>query len=103
LLHALRYPQSERVFAGVALEEPACAMAYWGIAMSRLKRPIAASPAAEDFRAAREAIAEGLGAHTASPRETAYVRAVGGLVTGAAGDWHDRTLGYERAMEAIVR
>src|SRR5439155_7954368 len=103
LLHALRYPQSERLFAEIAVEEPACAMASWGIAMSRLKRPIAVAPGAEDLRTAREAIEQALGAPTASPRETAYVRAVRGLVTDSAGDWHERTLGYERAMEAIVR
>lgn len=103
LLHSLRYAQSERAFAAIAADEPACAMAYWGIAMSRLKRPIAVPPSAEDLRAASEAVRAGSSATTASPREKAYVEAVGGLVAqGALGDWHSRTLGYERAMEAVV-
>jgi|GEM_PF-470509 len=103
LLHSLRYPQSERAFEAIAADEPACAMAYWGIAMSRLKRPVSAAPSAEDVRAASEAIRAGGGAARASPREKAYVEAVGGLVAeGVLADWHDRTLGYVRAMEAIV-
>ncbi len=103
LLHSLRYAQSERAFAAIAAQEPGCAMAYWGIAMSRLKRPVSTPPSAEDLRAASEALRAGSDAATASPRERAYVEAVGGLVAhGVLTDWHGGTLDYERAMEAIV-
>jgi hypothetical protein len=104
LLHSLRYPHAERAFAAIAADEPACAMAYWGIVMSRLKRPISAPPSGEDVRIANEAVRAGSGAATASPRERAYVEAVGGLVAeGALADWHGRTLAYEQAMDAIFQ
>jgi cytochrome oxidase Cu insertion factor (SCO1/SenC/PrrC family) len=104
LLHSLRYAYSERIYASIAGDEPGCVMAYWGIAMSRLKRPIAAPPSAEDIRAAMEALAAATKARTASHRERAYVAAVSALVAeGAPADWHSRTLAYEKAMEAIAR
>ena len=104
LLHSLHYAHAERAFAAIAADEPACAMAYWGMAMSRLKRPISAPPSSEDVRIANEAIRVGSGAATASPRERAYVEAVGGLVAeGILPDWHDRTLAYEQAMGAIFQ
>ena len=34
LLHSFEYDESEKVFAKVIDEEPVCAMAYWGVAMS---------------------------------------------------------------------
>ena len=34
LLHSFEYDEAEKVFAKIINEEPACAMAYWGVAMS---------------------------------------------------------------------
>ena len=34
LLHSFEYEEAEKVFAKVIEEEPTCAMAYWGVAMS---------------------------------------------------------------------
>ena len=36
LLHHMMYEQAEDVFNGVAADDPACAMAYWGRAMTQL-------------------------------------------------------------------
>jgi protein SCO1/2 len=103
LLHELRYADSERTYTAIARAEPDCAMAYWGIAMSRLKRPIAAPPAAADIEAARTALRTGSEAHTATKRERAYIAALGPLVEeGALVDWPGRTLTHEKAMEAIA-
>src|SRR5437016_5357420 len=33
LLHSFEYDESEKVFAKIIDEDPACAMAYWGVAM----------------------------------------------------------------------
>src|SRR5664279_182910 len=33
LLHSFEYEEAEKVFAKIIDEEPACAMAYWGVAM----------------------------------------------------------------------
>jgi protein SCO1/2 len=104
LLHSLRYGYSESSYAVIARHEPDCAMAYWGIATSRLKRPIAIPPSPEDIRAAEAALRTATDAHTATPRERAYINALTALVAeGALAVWHTRTLAYEQAMETIAR
>src|SRR5437763_17127856 len=35
-LHSLRYVEAERAYTTISELEPDCAMAYWGVAMSRL-------------------------------------------------------------------
>jgi hypothetical protein len=39
LLHNFLYPETVRVFEAVINEDPDCAMAYWGLAMSELSKP----------------------------------------------------------------
>ena len=104
LLHSLPYSYSENAYAAIARHEPECAMAYWGIAMSRLKRPIAAPPSVEDIRSANAALERSTVAGVASPRERGYIGALTTLVADEAlATWPLRTLAYEKAMEAIVR
>ena len=42
-LHSLNFTEAERAYSTIAEAEPDCAIAYWGIAMSRLGRPVAGS------------------------------------------------------------
>src|ERR1700719_355090 len=54
LLHSFGYGQAAAAFAAVAAQDPSCAMAQWGIAMSNLH--IIWGPATEaEFAAGREA------------------------------------------------
>ena len=104
LLHSLRYAYSLRAYAAIGGHQPDCAMAYWGIAMSRLKRPIAVPPSVEDIRAAAQALRSAAHARTAGPRERGYIDALTILVAeGAPAVWHARTLAYEKAMETLAR
>src|SRR5207253_1307348 len=75
-LHSLRFNESERIYAAIAEAEPDCAIAYWGIAMSRLKRPVAGFRAPEDIRVAREVLRSAANARVATPRERAYIDAL---------------------------
>ncbi|MGH7125470.1 MAG: hypothetical protein ACREFI_13930, partial [Stellaceae bacterium] len=78
-------------------------MAYWGIAMSRLKYPVAMSPPLDDAGVAREALHGAAAAHTASPRERAYLAALGHLFPDdGLADWRGRTLAYEHAMGVLA-
>ena len=36
LVHHMMYPEAERAFTGAAAEDPTCALAYWGRAMTLL-------------------------------------------------------------------
>jgi hypothetical protein len=102
-LHSLRFVDSERLYTAIAAAEPDCAMAYWGIAMSRLKRSVPHVPSMDDTAAARTALQRGQRARTATPRERAYLAAVN-LLFGADGPavWQDRTVAYEHAMGALA-
>jgi hypothetical protein len=85
LLHELRFNESERIYGALAQAQPDCAMAYWGIAMSRVKRPVPGFRLPDDIRAGREALRSAANARIATPRERAYIAAVAciGLGSGA--------------------
>jgi tetratricopeptide (TPR) repeat protein len=76
LLHSFEYDQAEPAFERAAAADPTCAMAHWGVAMSRL-HPLWAPPTPADLRAGLDAVAraESLGAPTG--RERGYVEAIG--------------------------
>ena len=42
LLHTFFYPETTKAFTAIAEQEPACAMAYWGVAISQRPNPLAA-------------------------------------------------------------
>ena len=102
-LHSLRFTESEQIYAAITAAEPDCAIAYWGIAMSRLKRPIPGARPAEDVRAAQEALQSANGASVATARERAYIAALSLLFErGDVAPWNDRTMAYEQAMGALA-
>ena len=123
LLHSFFYEEARRVYGEVAAQEPGCALAHWGVAMTWW-HPIWTPPSDEERAAGRaalvraRAIAGGsdvergliaaLGAYYDDPAaaggETPGASAVGqschGLTGGA--DHRTRALAYERAMEQIA-
>src|SRR5262245_46058886 len=56
LLHSFWYDEAERTFSQIVRAEPACAMGYWGIAMS-LYHPVWAPPSLEDLKEGAAAVA----------------------------------------------
>src|SRR5512147_997523 len=79
LLHSFWWGEAERAFQGVAAADSTCAMAYWGLALTRWRNPIAGGPGAADLRAGQDAArrAAALGGRTS--RERDYIAAVGAL------------------------
>jgi protein SCO1/2 len=104
LLHLFEFAEAEAGYATLARRDPGCAMAYWGIAMSRLKNPIFALPSADDVAVAAQALDAAAAAPAASPRERGYLAAAGQLFTaaGAAG-WPEREAAYAEAMAGVAR
>jgi len=82
--------------------EPDCAIAYWGIAMSRLGRPVAGSRASDDLDAGRAALRTAAHAATADPRERAYIDALTVLFGEDDAHWANHTAAYEKAMAALA-
>jgi len=102
MLHSFWYPQGLNAFSEVTKTDPSCAMAYWGIAMSRRANPLVGAPDSQILKDGLEAItkAKEIGAKT--QRERDYIAAIETYYK----DWgkvdhRTRVLAYEKAMEQM--
>lgn len=105
LLHSFEFGASIRAFNEVLASDSTCAMAYWGIALSRWSNPMAAGnrtpPMLEPGRQA--AMAAARLAARATDRERGYVAAVNELYADyELRDQRTRVAAYERAMADLV-
>jgi hypothetical protein len=105
LLHSFEFGESIRAFNQVIAADSTCAMAYWGIALSRWTNPMAPGnkPVAllQQGRQAADA-ATRLGAG-ATERERDYIRAVSQLYDDFEHkDQRTRVVAYENAMNDLV-
>jgi len=100
MLHNFWYPQDLNAFREVTKTDPSCAIAYWGIAISRRTNPLVGPPdsvALKDGLAAAQQ-AKGIGAKT--QRERDYIAAIAAYYEDwERRDYRARVLAYERAME----
>src|SRR5215472_364378 len=76
LLHNFIYPETAKAFQAIITENPNCAMAYWGLAMSELPNPLVPPFPAANVKAGAEAIQQGKSAKTQTPREAEYLAAI---------------------------
>jgi tetratricopeptide (TPR) repeat protein len=105
LLHSFEFGASTRAFSQVLATDSTCAMAHWGLALTRWSNPMSAgNRAPAQLTAGRAAVDEAarLGAR-ASERERGYIAAAAALYT----DWEHtpqlaRVGAYERAMADLV-
>src|SRR5262249_44459242 len=101
MLHSFWYEKANETFAQVAQKDPACVMAYWGIAMTYYHQ-IWSAPGPADMKAGLSAVekAKSLGAKT--QRERDYTSAIGSFYQDSDKlDHHTRVLRYEKAMEDL--
>ncbi|HET9467287.1 MAG TPA: hypothetical protein VFO48_02700 [Vicinamibacterales bacterium] len=104
LLHSFWFAQAAAAFEGVAAKDPSCAIAHWGVALSRWGNPFAGLRSAQQIELGRAAIQKAQATGSPTPRERAYINAVAELFTsGDAGTQRARTVAYEQAMERLVR
>jgi len=101
LLHSFEYDESEKVFAKIVDENPECAMAYWGVAMSNY-HPLWAPPTQPELEKGAKAIAIARSIKQNSPRESAYIEAIGSFYKDwEKADHRTRSVNYEKAMEKL--
>ena len=101
LLHNFWYARALARFKRVEERDPACAMAYWGQAMT-YNHPFWDPPSKADETTAWELVQEGMSAPEASPREKLYLAAVAALYKDAgAGKKSTRDQNYRDAMAAV--
>jgi len=101
MLHSFWYQRSEKAFAAVAQKDPSCAMAYWGIAMSRF-RQLWNKPGLEDVTVGLAALERAKTAGEISERERGYIDALEQFYRDADKVDHlSRLMAYEEAMEEL--
>ena len=104
LLHSFWFAQAIAAFEGVAAKDPSCAMAHWGIALSRWGNPFAGLRSPQQIELGRAAVQKAQATGSPTPRERAFIAAAAELYTSAdASTQRARTLAYEQAMERVVR
>ena len=101
LLHSFEYDEAEKVFAKVIDEEPQCAMAYWGVAMSNF-HALWTPPSESELKKGMKAIEIAKSIEQKTQRETDYINAISSFYT----DWdkldhRTRCIKFEKGMENI--
>ncbi|HEU4478436.1 MAG TPA: hypothetical protein VFR80_07950 [Pyrinomonadaceae bacterium] len=102
-LHSFEYEEAEKVFTEVAVTDPRCGMAYWGIAVSNY-HPLWAPPTAAQLQTGSSAVekAKALGATT--QRERDYIAAIEVFYKEADKvDHKTRSFAYSEAMKQLYQ
>ena len=101
LLHSFWYDEAEKAFAAIAMSEPKCGMAHWGVAMS-LYHPVWAPASAAELEKGWAAVEKAKTAGVRSNREKEYIAAIETFYEDSGKvDHRTRALAYERAMEQV--
>ena len=101
LLHSFGYEEARLAFNDAAKADPACAMAYWGVARTWY-HPIWAPPSPDELKAGAAALDRALAIDAKTGRERDYVDALAVFYK----DWRTvdhatRAKNYERALGAV--
>src|SRR6266566_1746161 len=103
MLHSFFFPETVKAFTALAQQEPSCAMAYWGIAISQRPNPLVAPFPAELMSKGWQAIEAGRAAGTKTQREKDWIEALAAFFKDYDKvDLRTRTLAYEAAMAQLA-
>jgi tetratricopeptide (TPR) repeat protein len=100
LLHSFWYEEAQKSFKEVLDQDPHCAIAYWGQAMS-IYRPLWNRPTASDLQNGRKLIqlAQAIDGH--SQRERDYINALAVFYRDDNRDYQKRSADYCHVMEKL--
>jgi hypothetical protein len=101
LLHSFWYEEALKTFTSVTTTDPACAMGYWGVAMS-VYYPLWQPPSEAMLTKGRTAL-DRAATLTATPREKDYIAALATFYRDSSKlDHRTRAVAYEKAMEQLA-
>jgi tetratricopeptide (TPR) repeat protein len=104
LLHSFGYTEALHQFEAIAIDDPACAMAHWGIAMTQFQELWGNPERAQVKRGAREmAKARKLARKKITPREQAYIDALSAFYQPRKASYQQRADAYEARMNELHR
>jgi tetratricopeptide (TPR) repeat protein len=104
MIHSYWFLIARRTFEGVLRQDPACAMAYWGIALDLLNNSLAVVPPRADAEAAWAALEKAREIGAKSQRERDWIEALSAYYRD-----HDkipvnaRLVAYNNAMEQLTQ
>jgi len=102
LLHSFWFPESRSIFEGVLKNDPNCAIAYWGIALTHWGNPFAGQRSPQTIATGKAAIDKGLATGSPTPREKGYLEAVAILFSSSdVTTQRQRVLDFEKAMGRV--
>ncbi len=101
-LHSFQYAAAEKAFTEVTQADAKCAMAYWGLAMSRY-RPLWDGADDKALRKGRADLEKIQKDWPVSKREREYIDAIAIIFNYAHSSGDDRIAGYSRAMAEIAK
>jgi hypothetical protein len=102
MLHSFWYPQGFDAFTEITKSDPGCAMAYWGMAMSRRGNPLVGAPSPQVLKDGMEAAGKAKLAKVKTQREQDYIAAIETYYKDPEKlDFRTRVLAYEKAMEQV--
>jgi hypothetical protein len=103
LLHSFWFPEARKVFLQVLQDDPSCAIANWGLGVSRLLNPFGGQPPEKVLLEGQAAVDKGLAMPARTERERDYLEALATLYTHDKAPWRERVLRYEQAMERLAK
>ncbi|MGH9499953.1 MAG: hypothetical protein ACRD3L_12510 [Terriglobales bacterium] len=99
LLHSFWYEEAEKQFNHVAQEDPHCAMAHWGVAMSQWHE-LWNHPDRKVVKKGLAEVKKAKAMHVTDDRERGYISAIDAFYGGSKHrSYHDRATAYARVME----
>lgn len=103
LLHSFAYKAAEKSFQSVAEQDPQCAIAHWGIAMTHYHQMWEPPLPAAGIAVAQKEIAQAAMLHEASERERGFIHALSLVFQDASTvDYSIRSSNYETAMRSLA-
>jgi tetratricopeptide (TPR) repeat protein len=103
LLHSFWYEEAEKQFNQIIQEDPRCAMAHWGVAMS-LWHELWNQPDRKTIKKGLAEVNKAKKMHSTDDRERGYISAVDAFYSGSKRrDFHDRAVAYTKVMETNYR
>ena len=102
LLHSFWFPEIDKAFNAIAAADPDCAMAYWGLAMSARRNPVANLANANELKNGWAAVEKAVARKAKTQRERDYIAAVEAFYKDTdKRDHAARSAAYEKAMEQV--
>ena len=104
MLHSFFFPETVKAFTAIPETDPACAIAYWGVAVSTRPNPLVGPFDAATLKRGLDAVGKGKAIGAKTQRERDWLAAIEEFYKDFDKiDQDTRSKNYEKAMEALAK